>query len=340
MKCAIFSKAGNEQAQAIAQRASEETDGAIQLFDLSLTPPDRILLSRDELFWNGCNLLDFDIAFLHGFDYEDPVLPPAESGDLSLWRFDYLLKQQKYSACHSLFSELSRRGVKVINAPAAHLKAFMKPALLDAVRASGIATPDFTVTNESSEAQAFCEKHEKVVWRPATGRCAIQLFQQKQLDFLMQTGKPPVILAEAVAGPFVRAFLYEGEPWLLLQFESPSIDREEVLEMFWDMPCSESLAAQLAPLHDLVGAPWLQVSFVLNKDTAHIYDIDSDPNFQELPLVYTQVLTERLAHVFLGKKAPTKPTGSISAEEGQQRPTMFLRRMLDILYEFEQSKYS
>jgi hypothetical protein len=294
-------------------------------------------MSAGEATWNGVDLAKLDTAFLRGFQYCDPVLPSGNLDvDWSLWRFEYIGQQQKYTYLYSLFCELERRGVRMVNPPDAHLRLFMKPFALERLRQSGLNLPALVCTNSMDEARQFCASHAKVVWRPATGRAAWQLFLDRQREALISPRKPPVMLAEAIEGPLRLADLSEGQPLLLLKMSAPEMAGEETLEGFCETDCPEA-AADLRLLAGTVKAPWLQAVFVLKDGKAWVYDLDADPLFEDLPSAHSARLAARLAERLLRREPASLPV--TGAPEAKERPTLFLRRMLEILFEFEQSKY-
>jgi hypothetical protein len=343
MKPGIIASPTTPQVQQLIDAIRTKGDLHVPVFDPKMKPTDRITMSATEMAWNGISLLDVDVFFLQGFSYADPVLPPQEDRDYSVWRFDYLVTQQHYSVLCSLLSELHRRGKKVVNPTTAHLNTFMKPMMLERLRQEGLCVPEVLTTNRLEDATKFGERHEKLVWRPVTGKAIFQHFKEKQREALMAPTKPAVILAETVPGPLVRGYLFDGRPWLFLHCRPPEYDpdtaMEETLELFWDVACKE-VEADLARVAQILQAPWMQVSFVVKGDRPYVYDVDTDPSYADLPKVYADALTERLAAALTGRREAFAPSGSIAPDEGHPRPTMFMRRMLDILYDFEHSKYS
>ena len=311
--------------------------GSALLFDLALDESARSSMSALEATWDGVDLAGLKVAFLRGFSYCDPVIP---SGDLDLdwglWRFEYIALQQKYTYLYSLFSELQRRGVKLVNPPEAHLRLFMRPFVLERVRQAGLPVPALVCTNRMDVAREFCGRYPAVVWRPAAGRAAFQCFKDRQRDALLSLQKPPVLLAEGIDGLALRAYLYDGQPLLCLKRTVPDCSGEETLEMFGEYDCGEA-AGDLRRLAELLQAPWLQVSFALKDGKAWIYDVDADPLIEDLPAVYGERLTALLAARLSGAAAPAMSAGAPA--ELRQRPTIFLRRMLRVLFEFEYSKY-
>jgi len=342
MKLGLFSLSSDKQSRQLVKALNAASPGSTIFFDLSLDDPERSAMDASRLEWNGVDLTTLDAAFLHGFSYLDPVIP---SGDLdldwSVWREDYIALQMKYTYLYSLFSELERRGVKVINSPQMHLRAFMKPLLLEQLRAAGLNIAATITTNGIDAAKAFCAKAPKVVWRPCTGRASYQLFLDKQREALISTKKPPVLLAELKEGPLVRGYFYDGKPVLFLERYVPDNKYEETLEQFFEVPCAD-LREQVALAAHTLGFPWLQMLFIPVDGKAFIYDVDTDPLWESLPTNWQHQLTALLAAKLLGQDAGYEAPLTVASGPDcvKQRPTIFLRRMLQILFEFEQSKYS
>jgi len=313
------------------------SESPCELFLMDLGPDSEVILDASGIFWNGRNLTNMDIAYVHGFSYMNPVIPSANTNkDWSSWQQDYLIDQQKDSFLYSVLAELERYGVTLINPPNVHLDNFMKPFLLEKLRRAGFLIPNLLCSNDMQSVKAFCSRNERTVWRPVSGRAAWQLFLDKQRDHLIRKDSPPVLLAEAVKGPFVRGFLYDDEPLLMLKCHSPDPTPPERLERFHHMECFETQDA-LKRLSTVTGARWALVHFVLTEKGPWIYDIDVDPILDWLPDVYRKDVTAMLAARLVGRK----DKGCVTVEKNtpRERPTLFLRQMLRILFEFEKSKY-
>jgi hypothetical protein len=153
---------------------------------------------------------------------------------------------------------------------------------------------------------------------------------------LIDPKKPPVLLAEIIEGPLIRAYILQGEPLLLLKHNAPAYLPLETLEIFQSLDC-RAVYGELQRLAECLGVDWMQVLFVLKDHQAWIYDIDTDPIYHGLPEAYQQRIGEGLARRFLGQEDAFEST--TLAEQPQSRPTLFLRRMLRILFEFEYYKY-
>ncbi|MDP6271932.1 MAG: hypothetical protein QF398_16335, partial [Alphaproteobacteria bacterium] len=136
------------------------------------TPSD---LTYEHLTLGGIDLETLESVFVYGLAYQDPVLPAAADNlDWGLWQSRYVLEQQGFSHLYSLLSELAARGVAVFNPVEALIANYAKPALFGAAAKARLKVPDWLCGNDPEEARAFAERHDLVLWRPATGRAAWQ----------------------------------------------------------------------------------------------------------------------------------------------------------------------
>ena len=337
MKIGIFAHAPGPQAEAIQEQLNGMNDVECLFFDMALHPSARVSLEASGIFWNGRDLTELDIAYIHGFSFMTPVVPSADTGrDWSVWQADYLAEQQTFSFLLSLFKELDRRGVTLVNPPDAHVRAFMKPSLLERFRRSGFSVPDLLCSNDLQEVEAFCRRHETVLWRPASGRAAWQLFREKQKRHLVRKDAPPVLLAKCEEGPLRRRYGYEGRPLLELAYRPPRETPPETLEQFSHVEDPEG-EWDPAALQEASGARWAMVLFVKGKERSWVYDLDPDPMLDWLPLPYREHLVRALALALAGKEETVAWPPELSPP--LERPLFFLRRMLRILFDFERSKY-
>ncbi|MBF0189322.1 MAG: hypothetical protein HQL50_15465 [Magnetococcales bacterium] len=334
------------QAKTLATVLRSMPEASVQLFDLDLTDA-KLRIERDGVFWNDTPLDSLDVVWIRGFPYTNPVLPAAEHDrDWSVWQYDYLADQQSFSALLALFQELERRGVRVLPSPRSQWRGFMRFAILEELRAANLRVPPLLSTNDPEQAKAFMERFETVVWRPATGRAAWQRFIERQREALVDPGKPPILLANAVAGPMVRSYLVGGQPVLSLETHPPIHNPpQESLEVVWnrsDLHLSESECITLTQRSDATtGLPytldWLQVNYVVSEEGPVIYDLDPDPRIDWLPEAHHTAVIEALARHLAGH-APVPVSSDLDTPA--PRPVMFLRRMLRLLFEFEFSKYN
>lgn len=285
---------------------------------------------------NGVELSCLQTVWIHGFNYENPVIPKSnDHRDWSVWQYDYLTTQQEYSALFSLFQELNRRGVKVINPPEVHIQNFMKVALLERLRKSGFLVPDLICTNDPKQAELFLKHHGLVVWRPASGRAGWQLFEEKQRQAFVLPDTTPILLAQVSSGPLVRVYCVDHKPVLCLQQKSPEYTPPmESLEKVKPFLLSEEQTSTLSSLADSIGLDWGVVTVVPTEKGLMVYDVDSDPILDWLPTPHRDYLLHALALSLTGL-GELKP---IESDQPLERPTLFLRRMLEILFRFEHSK--
>ncbi|MBF0145971.1 MAG: hypothetical protein HQL84_08495 [Magnetococcales bacterium] len=293
-------------------------------------------LDADEILWNGRSLSGFDRVWIQGFSYLNPVVPDAAlQRDWSVWQMDSVTGQQEYSALYSVFEELDRRGVTLFNPPRVHLKNFTKFSWLEALRDAGYQVPALFCSNDAQEVKLFCQQWTNVVWRPAIGRGAWQIFMEKQSFDLVAPHKPPILLAEGKMGFLTHAWLLNGKVVLCLR-KSPPQHTPPLERLEFMLPVD--LGDQLEVLQRLVleqGVAWAMVTFIPSDTGPWIYDLDPDPILDWLPVVFRDVLLFSLASVLTGQEPRCA-----APVAGQERPNMFLRRMLKILFELEYSKYS
>lgn len=331
----VFSPQPGRQANDLIEELEKIESVDVVRFDLSLPPDDDASLFAEGLLWNESDLAHLDAAFLHGFGYMNPVVPEAVVQlDFSVWRADHAALQQRYSFLFSLFSEMEERGVKMVNPMKAHLLNFTKIKALNDLRRSGFQLPRLICTNDMEAASAFCEKQTSIVWRPTRGSAAWQLFQEKQRKHLINPQKPPILLAEALSGYFIRSWLFEGEPLLILAQKNPAIESRERLETLSKF-IIEKGAVNWELLSQTIKAPWAMVSMIAGPGGYWIYDVDVDPHLEWLPKKFYRDLLQRLA----GRLAGRDTVEDLGGDGPQERPTPFLRRILRILFEFEASKY-
>lgn len=332
-RIALLSLAPSRALGALARRIGELEDGAARLIDLS-GPLPPMAVGDGGVVIDGLDAGGLRAVLVHGFRYEDPVVPAASDHlDFALWQAGYPADQQRYSALYSLLARLEALPLTVWTGSTVHLAAFARPAVLEAWRRDGLAVPDLQLTNDPQVAAAFAEGRA-AVWRTATGRCAWQRFGARQRLHLVGPERPPVLLAEAVAGPAIRSFVLDGRLVLSLETAPPDAAGLEQLEAFRAVAVSAAAAQAVRRAASLVGAGWAMVLWVDGADGPVLYDIDVDPILDGLPENFSAVLVEHLAAALLGRPAPVLPE---PAPAGRQ--TLFLRRMLRILFDIEATKH-
>lgn len=336
MTIGIFSNGRPLAAQLVARICARQAGGAI-LYDFS--QPVDLCLDGQRLRWNGVEMTNLDQALIQGFPYCNPVIPdPAADRDWGVWQFDYLTKQQEFSSFYSFFQELERRGMPVHNAPQLQMLGFMKFGWLQRLRRAGIPVVPMLCTNDPVVAERQrSEWTDGVLWRPATGKATWQRFTQRQQEALVHPKKPPIMLAPILPGQIMRVFLYGGTPLLAVWHRFPeNPPRRETLERFHvvdPVPYGE-IWGQLGAN---IGAHWVMVLGVVNDQGFYIYDVDTDPAPDWLPSTLLLPLLDRLAEA-MGQPI-SAARASIPDDIWLERPGIFLRRMMAILFQFEESKY-
>lgn len=351
MRFGVFCHRGDETSLAIAQRLNQVEPGSCGVFDLAVAGQS-VALHADRILWNTRDLGRLKTAWVSGLPYTDPVPPPAGvRTDWSLWNIDHLIAQQTCSALESVFLELERRGVQVVNPRQAALERFMVPHQLLRLGRAGCRVPDLLVSNDTRQVEEFCRAHAAVVWRPVTGSGAWQRFTDRQRLHLVAVDKPPVLLAEGAPSDLLRAWLFDATPLLCLRIEAAeqrAVTSLGAQEEFGDLARLETLEtvvvadgddlrAALEPVVAVVGWRWMQVTFAMKGGGALVYEVDPDPRFDWLPAPLRDWLVDACALRLLGLEpdAAFRPVVGTRLE----RPALFLRRMLQIQFEMEGSKY-
>lgn len=333
----ILARAGDRQAGMVRDAVERLAPGSVRGFDLDLDGGQRATIAEDGVSWDGVRLDRLDALYVHGFAYEDPVLPLAPGQvDWTLWQTSHVLEQQKYSFLFSLLCRLESAGVALYNGPSAHLAGFAGFDLLERLGEGGIQIPEMLCSNDADAVAGFRERHREVVWRTATGRCAWQSFRDKQGKDLIDAAKPPILLARVVPGPLRRAYVFEGRALLCLEGHAPSCEGLERLEAFRRVDHGG------VPLEAgaIVDARWSMIQFVSTPDGPVVYGLDPDPVLTELPGELAGPAVEALAEGLLGRGRGRGRRRRRAADGAPAfRDTLFLRRMLRILFEMQRSKY-
>ncbi len=334
MDLAILSPPLSQQARRLFEVAEQLAPGSVCHLTFASPDEDRVTLQDNTLLWNGIDLRTVQTVYIHGLAYADPPLPASVGvQDWGLWQARHVEEQQRFSFLFSALLHLQRWGNRVIPTREALLHAFLLPTWLQEIRRSGIRVPALLCSNEGASVEDFTANNRAVVWRPTTGRAAWQWFGAKQRRHLIALDRPPVLLAEVVPGPLMRAYFVGGKPILVLRQQLPR--REvEALEGF----CSTELPAYLdevgRTMQGTLGIEWGMVLFVEKEGKPWIYDLDPDPFYGDLPVSYANYLHQALSAWLLGR-----PTGELVPPVGwEDRATLFQRRMLQILFDMEESK--
>jgi len=354
MRIGVFCHLRDQTATELARHLNRLEADCCTTYDLNAGPDESIALTKQAIRWDDADLGSLDIAWIAGYPYMDPVVPPvAGRVDWSRWQFDHLLEQQKYSALESVLAELDRRGVSLVNTRRAALAQFAKADQMLRLGRAGCTVPHLLCSSDIAHVDAFCSRYEEVLWRPATGRSAWQRFTGKQKRHLVSADKPPVMLAEAVSNVVMLAWCFDGEPLLCVRVDPPAsrpvetlgnpqdfgeLLRFETLEMLTVVDPQAMTGELQAVASASDGARWTAATFMSGKEGGVVvYDVDTDPDIAWLPAPWRLWLTDCVAHRLLNRRFDPKCGPEIGLCE--QRPALFLRRMLQIQYEMEDSKY-
>ncbi len=334
---AILAPSGSVRALELYRLMDELAPGEVVLLDAGVGGRTPVVMDCGGVYWGGVPLHESRGVYVHGWTYENPVRPSVAYGtgavDYSLWQCRHVLDQQRWSFLYSALTRLAAWGVPVLSPPALHLEAFMRPVLLERLRRRGFSAPTLITTNDKERAEAFLEKWGRVVWRTVTGSCAWQRFTERQLRHLCKPDRPPVLLAHAVEGAALRAWMVGHQPVLILEADMPASRPVERFEVFRaiDYEHKDSLVKLSADL----SSEFVQIFFVAGESGPVVYDVNPDPCMDALPREYLSYLTGCLANHLLGRPLDdlSPPSGSL------QRPMPFLRRMLNMQFEIEGTKY-
>lgn len=339
VSCALLAPENNALLRCVAEEIRCLTGERVPtLFLHELGNSSELVLDEQRLLLGGVDLASMDMVWLHRFRYENPILPkPLSYLDWSLWRVEYLIEQQRYSALSSLFAELERRGVNTLNGHREQLLGWMPQWQLESLQAAGSRVVSTLCTNVPERAKAFLEQHEQVVWRPTTGRAAWQRFGEKQRKDLIREDKPPALLAAVVPGAMLRGYVLQGRLVITLAHSTAGhYEGEESLEYFWLHKLSLAQEQQVVQAANRLGLSWGEVTFVVHEQSAVVYSIDFDPDIDSLPDRFRAYLVSVLAHELSGLdwKQVELP------QQREARRALFTRRMMQVLFDFERIKYS
>jgi hypothetical protein len=304
-----------------------------------LEPGQRVVLDAGGVSWNEVRLEQLEALYIHGFRYEDPVLPPADPVcDWSLWQVGAVIRQQTYSFLYSVLARLEQRGgPRLYNPPSAEVAAFDRPGQLDRLARAGFVVPPLLTGNDDGTVAAFQGQHAGVVWRPVTGRAAWQRFLDRQRQHLVGPDKPPVLLAAVTPGRLLRVYVLDGRVALVLAVAPP--DREGLERLETMIPVTDLAPEFLETVGRAVSSLGVRWAVALVTDGSGVptfYDVDPDPELSCLPPPFEAHLGRCLAAALAGEPLPAAPFGADPVE----RPALLLRRMLAIQFDMEQSKYA
>ncbi|GEO35869.1 hypothetical protein SAE02_00170 [Skermanella aerolata] len=338
MRIGIIAPAGSPLAKRLQEKLILLTGSAADLFDADLPEGTRVSLGEGGASWDGISLDGFDGLFIHGFRYEDPVLPVADpAADWSLWQAGHVRQQQRYSLFYSLLARLEAGHQRLYNGPSVHLEGFSRLHQLERLGLTGARVAAAIVTNDPAEAERFCSAHTAagapVVWRTATGRCAWQIFRDRQRRHLIAADKPPVMLAPVVPGLLRRAFVIDGQVVLTVQWAAPSLESLERFEQFHVVEAARDGNGIEGRSLSALGIRWGSALYVAGPEGPVIYDVDVDPLIADLPAPLRDHLASCLAAGLAGGQPPAYEGPAVI-----ERDSLFLRRMLRIQFEMEQTK--
>ncbi len=334
---AILAPSGSVQARELYRLMCELAPNDVVRLNADVDGKTPVVMDHNGIFWGGMPLHESRGVYVDGWTYENPVRPSVVCGtgkaDYSLWQCRHVLDQQRWSFLYSILTRLVALGVPVVNPPALHLEAFMRTVLMERLRRCGFRVPSLITTNDGESAGAFAERYGRVVWRTVTGSCAWQLFTDRQLRHLCTPFRPPVLLAQVVEGPVLRAWMVGYQPVLIVESAPPACRPIERFEVFRSVDYEHK--DSMVRLSKVLDSGFVEIFFVAGESGPVIYDVNPAPCLDALPQEYVSYLNTYLAHYILGLSPVDTPPPSGILE----RPMPFLRRMLNMQFEIESTKY-
>ena len=312
MRIGVFCRREDDTARQLARELNRLEPGCCATFHHDAIVAGAIVLTANAIRWNEIELTSLESAWISGFPYMDPVVPPvAGRPDWARWQYEHLLEQQTYSALESVMAELERRGVRFVNSRTQALAEFSKAEQLLRLGRNACPIPKLLCSNDAQQVEAFCSRFGNVVWRPPTGRAAWQRFTEKQKLHLIGSNKPPVVLAEQLGEQFTMAWCIDSDTMLCLDLEAPAsrpvetlgnpadygeLLRFETLEMLTVRDPQDHARELGIAWRNCPGLRWAAVTLMCDKDgRAVIYDIDPDPDISWLPAPLRDWLTQCIA---------------------------------------------
>ncbi len=267
----------------------------------------------------------------------DPIVPaPVVDADWSVWQQSHIVEQQRFSILYSVFAEAQRRGVRVYNSMSGLVLGFQPSEQLSRLQSNGFDVPAILVSNDDAEVARFREQFQCVIWRPSTGRAAWQLFTDLQNEHLVHVEKPPVLLAQVLEGPARWAYVLDEQVLFTHEMQPAAILPPESLEAVCGVTDGAAKEVVVAACR-AVGLRWARVMYVEHDGGVWIYAIESNPLLSWLPAELRRYLNEALMRALLDLPGGAFPDAL--HERVLERPTLFLRRMLTILFDIEATKY-
>ncbi len=338
MTIGLLGPAANQQLDRLDALLGRDASDSVLRLESAFDGIGRAALDDRGLSWNGQDLSTLTALYVHGFRYEDPVIPVDRSlQDWSLWQTGGVIDQQSYSFLYSCLARLEAQGVALVNGPSAHVTGFARGTWLARLHRAGQAVPATLVTNDDDAVGRFLARHTPVIWRPVTGPAAWQLFTERQRRHLVARDKPPVMLAQVIPGPILRLYVLDGQIVLATRQTHPHRGEVERLEAFETVDASVATAwSGLSRAIRHLGLRFAQVLAVETDTSVVVYDVDVDPVVTDLPNTLTDYLLTCLATRLRGSGDLPQPP----VPGRHDRPALLLRRMLAVQFDMEATKYA
>lgn len=151
-----------------------------------------------------------DVTIRDEFKQREDIRPV-----LNQWR-------EHRSLFESLCREFESRETDVLPRLRHHYLQQRKPWQLSRFEASGLPVPDTVFTNDPDEVEAFCETHDRVVYKPvANGAPPSEVTDEDLSDERLENlSTAPVQFQEFVEGDDLRVYVLDGEVVGAIRYES------------------------------------------------------------------------------------------------------------------------
>lgn len=313
---------------------------------------ERTTLSDDNLRWGDHDLTRAALIIVLDWQESVPMIPQAEpTGAWYNWRDDFVAQEQRFSFFRSLLDEAIRRELPLWHGSNAAWQRFVYPSLLRKLAQANLPVIDFVVTNDADAVQTFLDE-QPGLWRACSGDAPWQHIDENSAkDILHGT---PKIVSRLYPGEWVLLFGAWGHTLGVITAEPPDSDYPERLERLTFHQSDAESDQFCAAIERATGYAYFCVQGLLSEHGFRIFEIEPCPLLTHLHPDLARHLARQLAGVISERLGKTHG-GNLShafemavdveenpVENGMrfERPVLFLRRMLQPLFEIEAQRYS
>lgn len=338
-KIVIFYETNPQDARMLAIALADYT---LSTTVFRISDPLPATIAMDLLSWGE---MDFSsVALICIFDWTEsvPTIPAADPpGSWSCWRDDYVCLEQKHSFFRSFLAEAERRGIMVLNSGNKTFDIFQCPHLLHKLKSAKLPVTDFIVTNEAREVAEFLGGNTGL-WRACAGPSPWQYIDAAIAEAVV-VGIPKIV-TYSYPGEWVLLFSIFGRTLAILAVNPPRTEYPERLEAFSFWTEDEESSQFCQAVAEITGLDFVGIHGTFTQDGFRLFEIESSPLISHLPPQISAILFSRLAQTICEKITghPPQPyTAALPAENERTYPraTIFLRRMLQELFDVERRRY-